>query len=104
MAALASTIVYAYYQPTAALAILMAFALGDLLLYTLMPDVLVCYRCGARFRDQSPPDESLTFRLETAERYRQEHAHRLKVAAESPSLGPKINSGVGKHVAMPPDG
>lgn len=74
LGALLSTMAMAYYYPTTALAILLAFALGDLLLYTFMPDVLVCYRCGARHRHARPGEEYPRFNLDTAERYRQEAA------------------------------
>jgi hypothetical protein len=74
LGALLSTIATAYYYPATALGILLAFALGDLLLYLFMPDVLVCYRCQARHRHTDPGEEFPRFNLETAERYRQEEA------------------------------
>lgn len=67
-----SSIAWAYTRPVLAIAILMVFALLDLLLYTFMPDVLVCYRCGAKYRDVAIDEEHPRFDLETAERYRQE--------------------------------
>lgn len=69
---LLSTIAWAYHLPVIALGTLMAFALLDFLLYLLMPDVLVCYRCAARHRNTSIDDEHPRFNLETAERYRQQ--------------------------------
>jgi hypothetical protein len=72
LGAVLSTIAISYYYPATALGILLAFALGDLLLYGIMPDVLVCYRCQARHRRASPGSERQGFQLETAERYRQE--------------------------------
>jgi len=77
-----STIAWAYHRPVVALGTLMAFALCDLLLYVAMRDVLVCYRCGARFRQALPPQDHPSFNLETAERYRQE-ARRLDQAART---------------------
>jgi hypothetical protein len=61
------------------LGILLAFAAADLILFAVMPDVLVCYRCRARYsrRDAS---EYPAFDHETAERYRQADI-RLKQAA-----------------------
>lgn len=70
--ALFSTIAWAYYQPLLSIGILLGFALIDLLLYLFMPDVLVCYRCGARYRRSQAMDQVEYFNLETAERYRQE--------------------------------
>jgi hypothetical protein len=77
LGALLSTIAWLWYYPVAAIGILMAFALLDLLLFTLMPDVLVCYRCGARYRHAVIGDDHPRFSLELAERYRQEE-RRLK--------------------------
>ncbi len=80
MAIVLSTIAAAFYRPVLAIGVLMVFALIDLALYMVMRDVLVCYRCGARFRKTAMQDEHPTFNLETAERYRQEE-RRLKEAS-----------------------
>ena len=74
LGAVLSTIAFALYMPLTALGVLLAFALVDLLLFTFMKDVLVCYRCHARYRDARPEDDHARFNLETAERYRQEAA------------------------------
>src|SRR5262245_57000852 len=50
LGALLSTIAWANYMPRTALGVLLFFALGDMLLYVFMKDVLVCYRCRARHR------------------------------------------------------
>ncbi len=70
--ALLSTIAWYYMMPVTALAILMGFALVDLVLYAMMPDVLVCYRCEARHRQTDDPEQHPKFDLEVMERYRQE--------------------------------
>lgn len=70
--AVLSTIAWAYYLPEWSIGILLFFALIDLLLYLFMPDVLVCYRCGARYGASAGKDQVAYFNLETAERYRQE--------------------------------
>jgi hypothetical protein len=79
LGAVLSTIAFALYMPLTALGVLLAFALVDLLLFTFMKDVLVCYRCHARYRDARLEDDHPRFNLETAERYRQEAA-RLNTA------------------------
>ncbi|MFN7804743.1 MAG: hypothetical protein ACK5TO_12040 [Planctomycetaceae bacterium] len=61
-----------HYQPVWAMGVLLFFALLDMLLYAWMPDVLVCYRCNARYRDPQPGAAYPAFQLETSERYRQE--------------------------------
>jgi hypothetical protein len=79
MGAILSTIAWAYHLPATALGVLLGFALVDLLLFTLMKDVLVCYRCNARYRDAALGEDYPRFNLEKAERYRQEAA-RLEAA------------------------
>ena len=74
--AVLSTIAWAYMMPMTALGILMAFALADLALYAMMPDVLVCYRCHARHRQTGDPEQHPKFNLEVMERYRQESIRR----------------------------
>jgi hypothetical protein len=74
LGALLSTIAWAYHMPATALGVLLGFALVDLVLFTVMKDVLVCYRCHARYRDVVFRDDHPRFNLETAERYRQEAA------------------------------
>lgn len=74
LGALLSTIAWSFYLPLVAIGILMAFALADLLLYVLMPDVLVCYRCDSRHAQANlAADATPRFSLETAERYRQQN-------------------------------
>jgi hypothetical protein len=77
-----STVAMAYMQPELSLGILMVFALADMILYVVMRDCLVCYRCHARFRRIPNLEQVGTFDLEVNERYRQE-AIRLKQAEQS---------------------
>lgn len=71
-AAILSCIAWAFYKPAVAIGILMFAGLIDMVLYTMMGDMLVCYRCGARHRRTTISDEHPRFDLETAERYRQQ--------------------------------
>src|SRR5207245_1443520 len=48
LGAILSTIAWAYHLPATALGVLIGLALVDLVLFTFMKDVLVCYRCAAR--------------------------------------------------------
>jgi hypothetical protein len=86
LGALISTIAWAYHMPLTALGTLMGFAALDLLLYVFMPDVLVCYRCHARYRHAALNAAHPRFNLETAERYRQEAARLAdsRAAADDP--------------------
>ena len=72
MGIILSSAAWAYHRPAIALGILMGFALVDLLLYTFMGDMLVCYRCRARHRKTALDDQHTGFNLEVAERYRQQ--------------------------------
>jgi hypothetical protein len=72
LAAILSTIAYAKHQHLWSYAILMMAAAIDMLLFAFMQDVLVCYRCEARYLKFDPTGETPHFNLETAERHRQE--------------------------------
>jgi hypothetical protein len=88
LGAIGSSIAWGYHYPVPALAILVAFAILDMVLYWIMPDVLVCYRCRARHRVTSASGEFTPYNHELGERYRQE---RLRLAGES-SPGPAASS------------
>jgi hypothetical protein len=77
-----STIAWAYVEPVWALGILLVFAAIDMILYAVMNDVLVCYRCRARHRKANIHDDHPRFNLELNERYRQEEI-RLAEAQQS---------------------
>ncbi len=51
--------------------ILFATALADVLLYTMVGDALMCYRCDALYRGVEEMDSHGNFDLETHEKYRQ---------------------------------
>jgi len=85
LGAILSTIAYANYMPLLSLGILLGFAAIDLVLYAVMPDVLVCYRCSARYRNFDPQGPTGSFHLEVAERYRREQ----KIVAEARSSANK---------------
>jgi len=77
-----STIAWFYMEPAIALGILLVFAAIDMVLYAVMKDVLVCYRCQARHRKANIHDNYPHFNLELNERYRQEEI-RLAEAEKS---------------------
>jgi hypothetical protein len=76
VACLASIITYAYYLPGWTWAILIGSAAFDGLLYLVVGDVIVCYRCGAQFRGYPTDPAHRPFDLGIAERYRQERLRR----------------------------
>jgi len=71
---LASSIAWYNYMVGLAFACLFATALIDVLLYFMVPEALVCYRCNAHYRQVEPSKEHAHFDLEVHERYRQETA------------------------------
>lgn len=75
-ASIASLIAWYYYYFVAAFGILFVMAALDLALALTMPELLVCYRCGAQYRGLSADDlrRHERFDLEVNERYRQEKA------------------------------
>ena len=80
----ASSFAWAYYQVLLTFAILFVTALVDLVLYVLMGQSLMCYRCGAQYREVSRDGRHGAFDLETHERHRQLTA-RLKEAKVGPA-------------------
>jgi hypothetical protein len=83
-----SSIFWSRHEPNWALGVLMAFALVDLLLYTFMDDMLVCYRCRARHRRTALDKGHVDFDLEVSERYiqmkkRQDEAERKSNAGNT---------------------
>ena len=77
-----STFAWWHVEPIWALGILLVFAAIDMVLYAVMRDVLVCYRCSARHRKANIHDDHPHFNLELNERYRQEEI-RLAEAEKS---------------------
>lgn len=73
----ASSLAWLQHMTILTFAILFATALVDLVLYLLVGDALLCYRCGATYRNVEGMEEHPGFNLETHERYRQQAA-RLK--------------------------
>jgi len=73
-----TTMFWSWRRPVWTYTTLIVFAVLDMVLFAVLPDVLVCYRCRAR-HGTSGGDDRTTFDLETAERYRQE---RLRAAGK----------------------
>jgi hypothetical protein len=82
-----STIFWYYYLPALALAALLATAALDVVLYYLVPDVTICYRCLSQYRGagSNPAGRFAPFDLAIGERYRQE---RLRIEELRARAGP----------------
>ena len=80
-AILASVITYYLRYIWATWAILIGSAVVDGVLYLLVGDVSVCYRCGAEYRGFPANPEHRPFELGVGERYRQEKVRREQLRA-----------------------
>ena len=83
-----SSIAWAYMLPIWTFAILFATALIDLMLYALVPDALMCYRCGAQYRMAEGLELHGPFDLETHERHRQQKARQQQVRQQANRQSP----------------
>lgn len=80
-----SSIAWFYTNILWTFGILFLTALADVLLYALVGDTLMCYRCHAQYRGVDEMDSHGAFNLETHERYRQMAArleHTQQVSSE----------------------
>lgn len=80
---IASAIAWYSYQIFLAFGILFITSAIDVLLYLLVADALVCYRCGAHYRGASDMEAHGAFDLETHERYRQMAARQSQQSGPS---------------------
>ncbi len=78
VACILSFITYAYYEKWLTWAILIGTALFDGILFLLVGDVVVCYRCQAHYRGIPKGTTYPPYELAIAERYRQERLRKLK--------------------------
>jgi hypothetical protein len=85
-----STIFYYYYMTISALAVLLATAALDLVLYYIVPNVTICYRCLSQVRGvgSNPEGRFATFDLAIGERYRQERLRVEELRQRRESAGP----------------
>lgn len=75
---LASCVAWGMSYVLITFAILMATALVDVVLYMIVPNALMCYRCHAQYRMVDGLEKHGAFNLETHERYRQQAARLAK--------------------------
>jgi hypothetical protein len=88
----ASTYFWYRYEPVPALGVLLLTAAIDVVLYYLVPDVTICYRCLSQCRGpgSNPGGRFVPFDLAIGERYRQErirveeHRQRARSAGAIP--------------------
>ena len=68
---LGSSVAWYYFAIYWTFGILLATALLDVVLYAMVGNALMCYRCHAQYRGVQEMEPHGAFRLETHERYRQ---------------------------------
>lgn len=99
----ASTLAYWNYQVLLALGILFAVAAIDVVLYVLVGDALMCYRCQAQYRGFAGHERHGAFQLQTHERYRQQAARLGQ--SRPPGLGsPSAPRAVADHHSVEAEG
>lgn len=86
LAAVTSSVAWAYHRLYLTYAILFSAAALDLFLYFRVGNLLQCYRCNAEYRGLAGLDSGEPFSLETHERYRQQ-AIRLAESQASQAKG-----------------
>jgi hypothetical protein len=92
-----SCVTWFHYWVGATFAVLFATALVDFVLYLVVGDSLVCYRCHAEYRNLPEQQGYEAFDLETHERYRQQAA---RLAERSVAHGPaSVAAGDGPRTA-----
>jgi len=64
-----SLVLYGFHLVWQAFAVLLGCALADALLYKLLTDVTICYKCYAQYRQFSPNPGNQPFELGFAEKY-----------------------------------
>jgi hypothetical protein len=84
-----STVFWFYDRPVPALAVLLVSALVDMVLFYLVPDVTICYRCLSQIRGDraNPGGRFHSFDLAVGERYRQERI-RIESLKNRPTTPP----------------
>lgn len=96
-----STVFWYFYRPASALGVLLVTAALDVVLYYLVPDVTICYRCLSQFRgDGTNPDARFApFDLAIGERYRQERLRVEELRSKAQAGGTAGTDGITGSVA-----
>lgn len=67
-----SSLMYNWYEKWLCWAVLIGTAAFDAILFMMVGDAVVCYRCNAHHRGFKPTNDHKPYELTTGERYRQE--------------------------------
>ncbi len=85
VACASSFVTYFWYEKWLTWAILIGTAIFDGLLYLLVGDAVVCYRCQAHYKGFQASPAHQPFELTVGERYRQERLRREQMKMGNPS-------------------
>ncbi len=90
-----STIFWYRDEPLPALGVLLLSALADMVLYRLVPDVTICYRCLSQYRGAgaNPEGRFQGFDLAIGERYRQERIRAEQLRSQGSTSSPPAHQG-----------
>jgi hypothetical protein len=80
-----STVTYWSYQKWWSWAFLIGSAIIDGVMYLMVGDVIVCYRCAAHYRGAAGNDAHHPFEITIGERFRQERIRRERLKCNTPS-------------------
>lgn len=95
-AVILSTIAYLWYEKWWVWAILIGSALIDGVMYLMVGDVIVCYRCEAHYRGVKENAAHEPFEISIGERYRQERIRRDRIRKQESGLRGQ-ESGIRTH-------
>lgn len=96
-----SCLTWFFYWTTLTFAVLFATAIVDFVLYLIVGESVVCYRCHTQYRRMPKPGAYQAFSLDTHERHRQQAA-RLALAGAGRSHPAKAGPTHGPDVARGP--
>jgi hypothetical protein len=78
-----STVTYYWYEKWWSWSFLIGSAIVDGVMYLMVGDVLVCYRCEAHYRGFQTTDTHQPFEISIGERYRQERIRKEQMKGRS---------------------
>jgi hypothetical protein len=94
---LASCVAWAYHQLIPTFVILFLTALVDVVLYLVVPNALMCYRCGAQYRGAPGLESHSPFNLETHERHRQQKARLAEQLQKARVVGQRESANIAEQ-------
>jgi hypothetical protein len=85
--AVISLVLYGFNRVWQAFAVLLGCAAADAVLYKVLPEVTICYRCHAQYRQFTPDPANRAFELGLAEKFDPLDPAQRDATAENPAAG-----------------